>query len=293
MQPPKPKEPAFVLTYGPSGSGKTTDNGYSFPRALFIAARGALKSIQNVCGYEPVVEEADGIEALTKRISSIKPGQYDSVVVDDFSFIAEQTFAKLEKKHNGFKLWGALRDITIDFRNAARYANCHVIANCWEVGPKEKAGQRVRGGPMLPANMPEQVPAMTDLTLRCGIEQMRKPWPGVYHCFLSNDYVMKDRFDVVPRISPAPMNLAEILRAVGYDVARHPELEWQEDVVESVSTQILAANPGDMTKIANQVYAALISGGASPTAARWTLRDGVDRSVIRRALSVRNDTFFM
>jgi hypothetical protein len=252
-----------------------------------------LQSIRNVCGYEPTTEAATTIEDITKRIISIKPGQFDSVVVDDFSFIAEQTVAKLEKKFSGFKLWGELRDVTLDFRNAARYANCHVILNAWEVGPKEKSGQRVRGGPMLPANMPEQVPAMTDITLRCSIDQMRKPWPGVYRCFLSSDYVMKDRFDIVPRIDPAPMNLAEILRTVGYTVARHPALEWQEDVVEQVCQQIVAAPPGDIVKIANETYAALVSGGATTHAARWTLRDGVDRAVIRRAMSVRNDAYFV
>lgn len=290
---PKPTEPAFVLTYGPSGSGKTTDNGYSFPRALFIAVRGALQSVRTVCGYEPTIEVATTLEDITKRITAIKPGQFDSVVVDDFSYLAEQTMAKLEKKHTGFKLWGALRDLTLDFRNTARNANCHVILNAWEAGPKDRNGQRVRGGPKLPADMPEQMPAMTDITLRCGIDQMRKPWPGVYRCFLSSDYVMKDRFDIVPRIDPAPMNLAEILRAVGYTVARHPELEWQEEIVEQVAQQIVAAPPAEMTRIANDVYGALIGNGASPAAARWTLRDGVDRSVIRRALNARNDAFFI
>jgi hypothetical protein len=290
---PKPTEPAFVLTYGPSGAGKTTDTGYSFPRALFIAVRGALQSLRSVCGYEPATEAATTIQDITKRIQSLKPGQYDSVVVDDFSFIAEQTMAALEKKHSGFKLWGALRDTTLDFRNAARYANCHIILNCWETGPKERAGQRVRGGPKLPSDMPEALPAMTDLTLRCGIDPMRKPWSGVYNCYLSPDYVMKDRFDVVPRISPTPMNLAEILRAVGYAVARHPDLGWQEDVVEQVAQNIVAASPGDLVKIANETYAALVGGGASTAAARWTLRDGVDRAVIRRALAARNDAFFM
>ena len=293
MTPPRPTEPAFVLTYGSSGAGKTTDTGYSFPRALFIAVRGALQSIRNVCGYDPTVEAATTIEDITKRIASLKPGQFDSVVVDDFSFIAEQTMAKLEKKHTGFKLWGALRDTTLDFRNAARYANCHVILNCWETGPKERSGQRVRGGPKLPSDMPEALPAMTDLTLRCGIDTMRKPWPGVYNCFLSADYVMKDRFDVVPRITPAPMNLGEILRAVGYTVERHPDLGWQEDIVEAVAQQIVGAPPADMPKIANEVYAALLGNGATPNAARWTLRDGVDRAVIRRALTTRNDAFFM
>lgn len=293
MTPPAPTEPAFVLTYGPSGIGKTTDTGYSFPTALFIAVRGALKSVTSVCGYAPRWEEAEGIEGITKRIKEMKPGEFNTIVVDDFSFMAELTFARLEKKNSGFKLWGALRDVTLDFRNAARYAKCHVVLNAWEVGPKEKNGQRVRGGPKLPADMPEALPAMTDLTLRASQDAMRKPWSGIYRCYLSPDFVMKDRFDVVTRIDPAPMNLAEILRTVGYTVERHPDLPWQEDAVEMIATNLNTVAPTLLQSTANQHYKNLLEAGATPNAARWTLRDAVDRAVIRRAVDTRNDNFFV
>jgi len=287
-------DPALILTYGPSGNGKTTDCGYSFPRALFIATRGALQSIRSVCGYEPRVENCSTIDEVTSRIKALKPGEVDSVVVDDFSYLAEQTISSMEKKYTGFKLWGALRDSTLAFRNAARYASSHIVLNCWEQAPKNKEdGSRVRGGPMLPGKLPEQRPAMCDMVRRCGLDTMRKPWPGVYRCHVSSDYVMKDRFNIAQMIDPAPMNLAEIMRNVGYKVARHPDLEWQEDIVETVAQQILAGSPGEMVNIANGVYKSLLSNGASPTAAKWTLRDGVDRAVIRRALAVRNDAFFV
>lgn len=289
-----PSDPALILTYAPSGNGKTTDCGYSFPRGLFIATRGALQSIRSVCGYEPRVENCNTIDEVTKRITSIKPGDFDSVIIDDFSFLAEQTISALEKKYQGFKLWGELRDRTLAFRNAARYASCHVVLNAWEQAPKNKEdGSRVRGGPNLPGKLPEQLPAMCDLVLRGSLDPMRKPWPGVYRCTVSSDYVMKDRFNIAQMIDPAPMNLAEIMRTVGYKVARHPELEWQEEIVETVAQQILAASPAEMPNLVNGVYRSLLANGASPTAARWTMRDGVDRAVIRRALAARNDSFFV
>jgi len=294
MTTPTPTEPALILTYGPPGYGKTTDCGFSFPNGLFIAARGALQSIRTVCGYEPRVETANTIDDVTKRIKSLKKGEFDTVVIDDFSFLAEQTMAVYEKKYSGFKLWGAVRESTLDFRNAARYADCHIILNCWEQEPKTKPdGSRVRGGPNLSGKLPEQLPAMCDLVLRCGQEPMRKPWAGVYRCFLDTNYVMKDRFNIAQMIDPAPMNLAEIMRTVGYKVSRHPDLPWQEDVVESVAQSIVAAPPASMTTIANDAYRNLTGAGATPAAARWTIRDACDRAVIRRAMTTRNDSFFI
>lgn len=60
------KDPVLSLSYGPSGIGKTTDTGLSFPNALFIAAPGALQSIRNVAGYDPLVENASTLLDVTK-----------------------------------------------------------------------------------------------------------------------------------------------------------------------------------------------------------------------------------
>lgn len=295
------KDPVLALSYGPSGVGKTTDTGLSFPNALFIAAPGALQSIRNVAGYAPLVENAATIADVTKLITTI--GQYkakgsdtkiDAVVVDDFSYLAEQTFAQLEKKFNGFRLWGELRDAVIDFRNAARFAKVHIVVNCWEQPPKDKAGgARVKGGPMLSGNLPEQVPAMFDMVLRCGLDPMRKPWPGIYQCAADANYVMKDRLNVATAAHPAPMNMAELIRAAGYDVSRHPDLGWQEDVVTKVAAQMLQDGATKDKETANSVYADLVKNGVNPLHARWTLRDALDRTVIQRALAVRNSIFLV
>ena len=95
------KEPALVCTYGPSGSGKTTDLGYSFPNAVFIAARGALQPVRSLCGYEPHTMEAQIMDDATKfleKLSKVKDHDFDAVVVDDFSFLAEQQFAVYDKR---------------------------------------------------------------------------------------------------------------------------------------------------------------------------------------------------
>jgi len=592
------REPVLALSYGPSGIGKTTDTGLSFPNALFIAAPGALQSIRNVAGYEPLVEHAVTIPDVTKLINTI--GSYkakgsdtkiDAIVADDFSYLAEQTFAQLEKKFNGFRLWGELRDAIIDFRNASRFAKVHIIVNCfsrdtefvteagvssfynfdhgdttkvlthtgswknavvksygmrpmqritirrgparhvvtatpdhrwlladgsettklvkgdrlltapsifndfdfskasldaklawvrgfhygdgttdargyanvrlckkkarfasrfaelgftsrtpdwangdvmvnlakmpkvipvgfataeeaqayvagylaadghinkskrsrcynpftglqtsdksmaafirkffptagvylvsdspvtrttnygthdatwfttvegfsehpvaafivddiesvaeaeawcleveddhslvlpfgvstgncWEQAPKDKpGGARVKGGPMLSGNLPEQVPAMFDMVLRCGLDPMRKPWPGIYQCVADPNYTMKDRLNIATLCHPAPMNMAELIRAADYPVSRHPDLHWQEEIVEKVAQQMVAEGAARDKDIANGVYADLIKNGVRPPHARWTLRDALDRTVIRRAKAIKDAQF--
>ena len=293
------KDPVLSLSYGPSGIGKTTDTGLSFPNALFIAAPGALQSIRNVAGYEPLVENASTLLDVTKLVSKV--GEYkakgadvsiDAVVVDDFSYLAEQTFASLEKKFNGFRLWGELRDAVLDFRNAARFAKVHVVVNCWEQAPKDRpGGGRVKGGPMLSGNLPEQVPAMFDMVLRCGLDPMRKPWPGIYQCAADPNYIMKDRLNVASAAHPAPMNMAELMRAAGYTVSRRKEIAGQEDMVEKVAQAMVANGPAGDKDTANLVYAQLIKDGVKPQHARWTLRDAMDRAVIRRAIQARDAVF--
>jgi hypothetical protein len=286
-------EPFVVLTYGPSGIGKTTDMGYSFPTALFVAAPGALNSIESVCGYRPDRVEVETIEAAKNLVVEVgKSKRYETIVFDDFSFLAEQTFSALERKYTGFKLWGVLRDHTLDFRNQSRYAGVNVLLNAWEQGPKVKPdGTRVRGGPQLSGKLPEQIPAMCDLVLRAMHEPGRQPWPAVYRCNSDPSYVMKDRFNIATVADPAPMNIAELLRASGRHVPRHPALgDAQEQQVETIARE-LGDTPNDGEKI-NMFFRALVESGVSPVAARWTLRDAIDRAVIRVAQKVSYLTFF-
>lgn len=290
-------DPVVVMAYGPSGVGKTTDMGYSFPKALFLAAPGALNSIESVCGYQPERHFVATIAEATEVIEAVgSSDKYDTVVIDDFSFMAEQTFADLEaRKFTGFKLWGKLRDQTIEFRNKSRYCGVNVVLNAWEQGPKVKDnGQRVKGGPMLSGRLPEQIPALCDIVVRAVYEERREPWPGAYRCFLSPDWTMKDRFDVSPHIDPCPMNLGELLRATA---GVKPQRLWddQEEQVEGLvsgDAPIFVGIPAQDKEQANEVYKALLASGQSPQKVRWTVRDALDRALIRRELAQARSTFF-
>jgi len=287
-------QPPLVCIYGPPGIGKTTDTGYSFPQARFYAERNALASIRSVCGYEPDERPMPkDITFLTQDIRNIKPGEVHQVVVDDFSHLAEKTVDSFKAKFSGFVLWGKVREALLEFRTVARNANCLVVLNTWEALPQPKSEDRdaKKGGPSLPGRMRQEFPAMCDLVLRGGINAMRKPWGGVYLCDLKPDWVMKDRFDVATRIHPIPMNLAELLRATGFDMPRHPQLEWQEGVVEAVAAELQGAAAHQVPQLANQWFADLRDRGVPPAVCRWTIRDALDRSVIRRALHQAESKF--
>lgn len=288
------KETFVALIYGPSGLGKTTDCGFSFPKAYFLAAPGALKSITSMCGYTPAGSNIKTIPEAIKAMQILgKEGKYKTIVIDDFSFMAEQTLSWLEntKKMTGFKLWGEMRDLAIDFRNESRYSGMNVVMSCWEQPPKvTPEGSRLRGGPMLPSKLPEQIPALCDIVLRAMPDAKRQPHPVVYRCIPGPDYSMKDRNSVADRVDPAPMNLGEILRAGKEDVGDRlwPE---QEEQVEKFSQLFTGIVPEDKER-ANQTFRVLKSQGMGIHQTRWTIRDALDRALIRKELNKNEDDYF-
>ncbi len=285
-------DPVVACVYGPSGLGKSTDCCYSFPTALFIAAPGALKAAQSVCGFEPKSINLNTIGEITAILGELS-GKFQTVVIDDFSFLAEQTFSQLEKKHSGFKLWGEMRDVALEFRDKARYAKLNVIFNAWEQAPKtNQAGQKVRGGPMLSGRLPEQIPALCDVVLRAVHEPLRKPWGAVYRCSADPSWVMKDRLNIASVCDPTPMNLGEILRAGGVTVDRHPDYPEMEKWVEDIANALTGDTRVDVAT-ANTCYSQLTQNGVNQFGARWALRDALDRSVIRRAKSLADNTFIV
>lgn len=278
------KDNAVVCAYGPSKTGKTTDCLYSFPRGLFLAQPGALKPSENVVGYTPKSELVQTIPEATALILKQKKGEFDALVVDDFSLLAENTIAIAERKASGLKMWGVLRDWLIEFRQAARYAGMHVVCNAHESAPKVVNNASLRGGPKLPGRMVEDFPAICDLVIRAAPEPDRKGWPYGYRCS-GNDanYITGDRHGVTP--DHAPMNLAEILRAAGYAVRRAPGLEWQDEVVESL-TQLFEKNPNvDQVELMRAVVGKMREKGRSDIHIRWVLRDALDRMNLRLANS--------
>jgi hypothetical protein len=214
-----------------------------------------------------------------------------ALVVDDFSGMVQRTQENLAKTKKGFDLWVELRARVILFRDLCRVAGIHVVLNCWEKVSSVKAdGTFVRGGPQLPMKLPEEMPAMCDLVLRVIQDKTRQPWGVSFQCNLDPKFVTKDRFGVVPH--PAPMNLAEILREAGFVLPRYPGLEWQEEVAETIAQNLLTNDGSTDMKTAQEMYQALIQAGKTPKAVRWAVRDGLDRTALRRAKQLRDMNFY-
>lgn len=293
-----PSNSLLICTYGPSGIGKTVDMGYSFPNAIFLAAPGATTPIATVCGYTPKVLAASTIEHAIQVITELgelrrtKADAPDTVVIDDFSFMSEQTLLGLERQGaRGWDLFGQLKNIGLLFRDHARLSNLRIVFNCWEQAPKTKqSGEYVRGGPQLAGKLIEAIPAMSDCVYRAKHEPEREPWPAAYHCTSTPGWVQKCRLNIGYQISPGPLNLAEYLRASGIPVSRHPEIK--EDVVEALSEKLTGQLTEEDRKIIDESYRRLIEAKMRPEFAKWHLRDAIDRSTIRNAVRESQTSFF-
>jgi hypothetical protein len=275
---------AVVALYGPSGIGKTTDLLYSFPQGLFVAPPGALKPAERVVGSIPDNLEAGTIMDATKIVKDHgKSSKYDAIIVDDFSLLAESTIAVLEKKHTGFKLWGALRDAVLDFRDTARHVGLHVVLTAHESTPRTMNGTFVRGGPRLPGRLPEDLPTACDLVLRASYDSSRRGWHACYRCTIDDpQWVTKDRHGVTP--DRAPMNVAEILRCAGYEIRRAKGQEWQEQLVDVLSAA-LVENPAEEKSLMAEAVDLCKEHTDNPLMTRWVMRDALDRAALRRAQS--------
>ena len=118
---------------------------------------------------------------------------------------------------------------------------------------------------------------------------MRKPWPAVYKCSPDRNYVMKDRTNIVNRISPAPMNLREILRSGGLALPyiHDTQSDWTDKIAGMLAE---APNP---TSSSNALYQQLLDLNVEHHLARWIMRDALDRVVIARSLAQHNSNFII
>lgn len=279
----------FVVIYGRSGFGKTGDVGAAYPGGLFIASAGAVSSINSWYGVSVARTQVPTLMELNKNFPAwIKGGKYTALVIDEFDFLAEETMAALEKRVTGFKLFGALRNEVALTARIARDASLPVILTSLEKPPKIKEdGTKILGGPSLTGDLPEKLPGMADIVLRAIKDPLRKPWPVVYTPDGGVDYVGKDRYSIVP--SPSPMNLGEILRSRFHVPRIHP---WQEERVVELHTALFQGDPKDDAAVITAYYSYLLGHGIPVQAARWTVRDGWDRTLLARARRAKEASYF-
>lgn len=296
---PKFSEPVFALTYGRQKSGKTTDNIYAFPDAVFVAVPGALKTSISIIGLPYAPAHAPRIHTIMEATAFIeqrmKGAQWNAIVIDDFSLLCEESFQVVDKMGKpGLQFWGRIRDMLLDFRHAAVDAGIHVILNAHERVPHtdEKKGY-IRGGPMLPGSMPEDMPKSCHMVLRARKEEGYPIWPFVYSGNEMDDaYVEGDRHGFIPPSTKiAPMNLGEILRqGYGTDgplgIRRPHGLEWMEKVVEQIAARLSGTVPGDeASKAILRAFKPLIETKytKNPLHVQWVMRDAIARAALRDA----------
>jgi hypothetical protein len=96
------------------------------------------------------------------------------------------------------------------------------------------------------------------------------------------------------------MNIGEILRAQGFPIRRHPEMAWQENVVEKVAGAIMT-NIGDAGFVKSALELAFgeslrCQPGVNPDVAEkraiWTQRDAYDRAILRNAQKTHRRRLF-
>lgn len=303
-----PRDPVFGILYGPSGVGKTSDLLYSLVHALWLAAPGATASAEAMCGYSLLMPAKD-IPTLDTAIEIMNTlatpkgkaiaDKIDAVILDDLTLYVDRTIRALAKAGVGAgdprQLWGAVRLKLLDLRDTARRVGKHVFMNAHEGPPKMVNGARVRGGPALPGAGAEIVPAACDLVLKASPNSnIPVGWPVEYRCDVKDqDYVSKDRHNVTP--DHAPMNVGEILRAQGFTIRRHPDMPWQEQIVEQAANAMIAKGLGDVDTVKKILAATFaqamkmqpkIDPDTAEKRAIWTQRDAYDRAILRAAQGV-------
>lgn len=288
-------DPIFGLVYGQSGMGKTTDMLYSFPTALFVGPANGFLPAQTTCGYVQRSVDVSLISQLTGVLTSAATSTQTRthIVVDDLSAVSESTVRHWQKKGlSRWPLWAKIREEFIDFALAARRYRVDVYLIAWEDEPKTdtETQKYTRGGPRLHGSISDQLPYLCDFVYRTVRQPTNKPHPCAYTSATIKDYPMKDRFNVVTKLGSTPMNLAEILRARGVQVPRHPDLPWQEDAVRVISDQLCQQPRDQLYAFANTCYTPLRQQ-FGPEAARWTVRDALDRALLRKGLEQADDVF--
>lgn len=292
------KIPAFVCIYGPPKLGKTTDVIASFPYGTFIAEPAALKPASWL-GVELKRDQIIPLGTLTDIIAWLRnrtTAHRDALVVDDFTMVMDRTVAVA--KSGGYELWGTIRKQLIGLRDIARQTGVHIIFTAHEKGPSEYHNSNLRGGPCLPGQMVEGFPAACDLVLRAVVkpeEDTRIGWGGCYRCNVNDStWIHGDRHGITPDY--CPMNLAEILRAAGYELKRCAvaDVAWFEPVVEKLSNRLVAIKEIDALKEEAKKAITIVRSKYSPSEKQLfhLLRDTFDRTYIKKGRQSKTSELF-
>jgi hypothetical protein len=274
----------FIGIYGPPKAGKTVCAAAAAASGIVAALPGAMLSVNALLGFDfgdrekRVYDVNDSIAVVRQNA-----GKVPTILVDDLTIQVENLRRGLEKKNTTFgELWRMVCGSIIDLRDVSRHATTlgtTVIVTCHEAPPKLSGGKPVKGGPGLPGQLPQDFSGMLDIVARAMFNSSAAPWKYELQTGPIADYSTGDRLNIFP--SPAPMNLAEGLRAAGYDIPRPAGLEWMEAAVKGCSEAILKGGLENWRETSLKLVEKLNNGTRQPKHIRWVITDALHRAIIQ------------
>tara|TARA_R100001594_G_scaffold42369_1_gene74423 strand:- start:6879 stop:7799 length:921 start_codon:yes stop_codon:yes gene_type:complete len=276
----------FTILYGPSGAGKSTVAGKAAPMGLFYSPKGGMSSASSYLGIDLKVVPATGVAEATELIRK-NHKKYPAITIDDLSLIIDQELARLRKSYSGWTVFDKLNERVYDLRDAAREASCHILLTMHEQPPREikkhDSTRYIKGGPLCPGyQLPEKLPAMADFVARIVYDPSALGWPYVFQVGPDAEYVTKDRYSIAP--PRFPLNIGELQREAGYEIALPKGMEWMEKGVEALAQKLLpelGKEEPDIKKILVPFASKLGNKISDQRHIRWCLSDALDRAVLR------------
>jgi len=294
----------IIAVYALAKTGKTFDAGrFCAAGVAFTPASDNLAPVLDATGVMPDVVEVSSVSALSKRLEKLlESGAKPPVIlIDDFDVMADFEAEVLNPDNSRGKRGHLLLHYKIKrMRNLLIQLNVPTVVTTGLVEPgRRDDGSEWLGGPAMPTKpMAQYMVRLASLLVRGEREGMVDPpeWPGRYVCSPGDsDWMMGDRWGVLPWGEPVPMSLRQIVAYAvekGHNLLLPPRpsgTEWVGELARAVE-EIRQKKPNAPMKALGR-WAAKKSkwAGKDPRLLRWGVQDGWARYELRRAPNALDD----
>lgn len=282
------KPPIFGITYGPPKVGKTLATIRAFPTALFISLPGAMScaSWLDIDVKSVQLKTIDQVIEAVKRAGSSK-AKYSAIIIDDASLQFDAEFDRIKDKDPSWSGNRKFNEKIIELRDTCRESPLHVFWTMHEQAPREAKAVGAKMGKVIPGTvqcpgwqLPEKLPAMVDFVARVTYDDDFFGWPYVYQTAPDESYITGDRLNMSPGLFP--LNIGELLRSAGYEVARPKHLQWMEPAVETLAGKLISLSEDERPEFMRSAAKKLIVKHPNQKHVRWAFADACDRMVLRQ-----------
>lgn len=290
-------DPFAVLIYGPIGTGKSAQiTACLGDKCVVIGPPGGTKGGRSVFGANPKVRHVahlGEVGDIVNRIAALPIEKRPDIAIDDISTLGQNWELVLRQDTNlfdgygnakgsgSFRFWELLVRPLTQLRDA-RMLGVHVVATAHEIPQSETKGRIDKGGPRFPKKDATQIlPAYFDTVVYTEALPGRDLWPMVYYR-AHPQWLGKDRHEVF--FDPAPANMAEGLRAAGYDI-QYPDPKigrYVEQIAAAILDRNLPTNGPDFMTFVLGVGEKIREKQFSWPQVRWIIQDARDRVELLR-----------